>query len=1124
MMADALLLSGRGAMPVLLAVLALLETVPAQGQVPPSSIGSERDRYGQLFKDSRARLALELARGRPDARVLVASEPGRNADIAAMAGRIGGAVEYREDRVDYLRVRVPIQRVQELVDLEGIAAAGISMRTSDLQVLLLSGDRGKLAPAQDSPQPPRLSLRDTLPEEWPPRQSDLPLRRPYSPLQDVDAGGFGSATSPFDGRGVTVAVVDGYPDLLLPELQWAVTLNGKPTRKIADVLNATDPADPLEDRHTPQWVRMQDSVTAEGGSLMYGEMRYTAPRDGRFRIGLLNERLFDRRMLGLGLAAGDLNRDGNPAGSDSLFAVLWDVGTGEVWVDTRQNHSFADEAAMLDYGVRYDVGILGDDNTATDIRESVGFTIQTDSVRGFVSVNVGVGLHGTMTAGAVVASRTGGGRFDGVAPGARLVMVDRGRTLHGEIEAVIMAFQHPATDLVVLEQGIDPAYLPRDGSSVASIIYDRLVDLHDKLLLVPASNQPGLTTVAEPASGRRALAVNAYQSQESYFINSAIRVPERDNLHAAHSHGPGGNGRLKPDILAPSRIISIQPAFAPGGSMGGLYQLPPGYFVGGGTSTAAPVAAGAVARLISAAKLTGVPYDADRLRRSITQSARFIPSIPAHKQGHGLVQVAAAWELLRDLAFGGETVRIESRAPVRSVLSGWLTPPNEGEGIFEREGWTAGDTATRVIHLTRRTGSAGPMPFRVRWLGNEAGTFAAADGVMLPLDEEVALPVAITPAGTGVHSAILSLEDAAGRTAHRILNTIVAADTFQVESGYSFTRSFLLPRPGVRSLFLRVPSGAAVLLLEVAGGSKGWNLWFHPPDARRQLIFTEYAMHRRRGIAEPAAGVWEITVTDDRDNWEFDDSRPDPPPDTPVTIQVTLLKADVSVQLSGGADLASAKSGEAFNLSVQNRYGAFQGGLTTVPVGGALLRRREIARGDQHVYSIHVPPGSTMLRVQTQQLSDTDADVDLYLFDCSTGTCIPRKSGTGSGVDERVFVSQPAPGEWRVVVDAASVPSGGTTYDYLDVIFHSGFGTIAASDASAPRNLGDRWNSAGHVWIPCSPPGREPYLRVPVRGHGIEGQVRLSADEPLRHDEEPLDIAAAGAFLRSGRGLPDCRV
>src|SRR5207245_10005931 len=85
---------------------------------------------------------------------------------------------------------------------------------------------------------------------------------------------------------------------------------------------------------------------------------------------------------------GDVNRDGNPPGSSGLFAVLWNESTNEVWVDANQDHNLADEHAMTDYAVRFDVGTFGEGDPATPIRETVPFVVQTDPRAKFVALGL----------------------------------------------------------------------------------------------------------------------------------------------------------------------------------------------------------------------------------------------------------------------------------------------------------------------------------------------------------------------------------------------------------------------------------------------------------------------------------------------------------------------------------------------------------------------------------------------------------------------------------------------------------------------------------------------------------------------------------------------------------------
>src|SRR3546814_16319358 len=72
-----------------------------------------------------------------------------------------------------------------------------------------------------------------------------------------------------------------------------------------------------------------------------------------------------------------------------------------------------------------------------------------------------------------------------------------------------------------------------------------------------------------------------------------------------------------------------------------------GYGVSGGTSAAAPHAAGHLALLASAAREVGIPHDVWRLRAAIASTAKFLPGVEARAQGHGLLQVEDAWEALQ---------------------------------------------------------------------------------------------------------------------------------------------------------------------------------------------------------------------------------------------------------------------------------------------------------------------------------------------------------------------------------------------------------------------------------------------------------------------------------------------
>ena len=157
------------------------------------------------------------------------------------------------------------------------------------------------------------------------------------PIGDTGAAQFMAAHPTWDGRGVTIGIIDSGITLDHPSL--LTTSTGE--RKIVDWVTATDPFIDND----PTWINMQAQVS--GSTFTFNGVTYTAPANGAYRIGLFNER--DPRLGGE--VGSDVNRDGNPAGSSGIFAVLWDANTNNVWVDTNQNNSFADEMAMTDYKV-----------------------------------------------------------------------------------------------------------------------------------------------------------------------------------------------------------------------------------------------------------------------------------------------------------------------------------------------------------------------------------------------------------------------------------------------------------------------------------------------------------------------------------------------------------------------------------------------------------------------------------------------------------------------------------------------------------------------------------------------------------------------------------------------------
>jgi serine protease AprX len=77
-------------------------------------------------------------------------------------------------------------------------------------------------------------------------------------------------------------------------------------------------------------------------------------------------------------------------------------------------------------------------------------------------------------------------------------------------------------------------------------------------------------------------------------INSDQVADNPDGMAAFSSRGPTGNGRIRPDLLAPgTAVLSTKSRVATGGGWGS--STDPGYFYEGGTSMATPLVAGSAA-------------------------------------------------------------------------------------------------------------------------------------------------------------------------------------------------------------------------------------------------------------------------------------------------------------------------------------------------------------------------------------------------------------------------------------------------------------------------------------------------------------------------------------------------
>lgn len=231
--------------------------------------------------------------------------------------------------------------------------------------------------------------------------------------------------------------------------------------------------------------------------------------------------------------------------------------------------------------------------------------------------------HGTHVASIIAGSgAASGGRWHGVAPGARLLV---GKVLDHNgsgSESQVIAGMQWAVDHGARVVNMSMGGLPTDGTDPVSQAVDNLTASTGALFVVAAGNTgPREHQVAAPGSATSALTVGAVNGQ--------------DELASFSSRGPRlGDSAIKPDLVAPG--VDIIEARAAGTSLGDIVNR---YYTSlSGTSMATPRVAGAAAILAQ----EHPDWRAGQLSSALTATAHHLGGPTVDAQGAGRVDLAAA--------------------------------------------------------------------------------------------------------------------------------------------------------------------------------------------------------------------------------------------------------------------------------------------------------------------------------------------------------------------------------------------------------------------------------------------------------------------------------------------------
>jgi len=999
---------------------------------PKAATSGKSDKLGAHDRDL---LAKAQAKGEDRVTVMFVADRSQAAQARRSVAALGGAIRYSAARLGYFSAYVPVSKVEKAASLDSVTAADLD----EVVPLPKVEPQGSTDVSGTASGP----------------SSSTPDDNPYMPTNETGAVAFKNAHKAWDGRGITIGILDSGIDLSHPALQRTST--GE--RKIVDWFTATDPlTEGSLVGGDATWLPMLQ----DAGGPTFGPYRgatWTLPA-GSYKIRTLDEGGTD--VAGCEVC-GDVNRDGDKT---DRIGVLYDPATNDIRVDADDDKNFTNDPVMRPYGEDHQVGTFGTDNPGTDVVEAMPFTVDfredqdvsdafgpdtglPDKID-FVDIGIVSGAHGSHVAGITAANDMFGGQMDGAAPGAKLVSARAcsfgpGCTAVALTDGMAELAANRGVDIINMSIGGLPAL--NDGNNARAALYNRIInDLGVQLVLSAGNSGNALNTIGDPSVATDAVSVGAAISRETWKGNYGSDVRFDKGMLTFSSGGPREDGGFKPNITAPGSAISTTPTWQPGGPVPEAgYALPAGYSMFNGTSMASPQAAGAMALLLSAAKQSGVTAsDPAALRQSVYSTARYNSDVPAFLQGHGHINVPAAWELFRQ---GLRPDRFTVSAPVCTEV--WkILGETTGTGVYNRcaaedGGQEPGSTKTYPVTITRTSGKAKSGTYALSLRGDD-GTFSLSqDSVALPLNKPVTVQVKATPSA-GAHSALLRVDDPRTKGLDFAAMNAVVASTDLPASSYSWSKSGTAQRNEATRYYLTVPEGTKALQVKMSGlaaGSQTRFLAFHPygvgvDSTASTACYSNFQNGNgcnptSRSYANPTPGVWEILV---------ESRRTSPLQENPWQLDATLLGVTVDPATTS---LGSVQQGVPTSVEwgVTNDFGQVTANAKGGPLGSARSQRESIADGQEQTFTVDVPADASRLDVKIGGTSDTAADLDLYV----EGPGGDKQSADGDS-EEAVSYANPAAGTYTVTVDGFAVPAGTTSYDYLDVFYAGALGTITVDE------------------------------------------------------------------------------
>jgi len=531
------------------------------------------------------------------------------------------------------------------------------------------------------------------------------------PKKETGVTAFLSKYPEYDGRGITIAILDTGVDPGAPGLQ--VTSEGKP--KVIERFDCTGSSDV----DTSAVVQAKDGeIQGVSGRTLKIPADWNNPT-GNFHIGIKNgfelypptlreriekerkEKLWDpahkhaiaeatRKLQEFELknpqvtaACDKLQKEELEAQIEILKSLeknYRDVGPaydcvvfhdGEMWracVDTSESGDLASCDLLGEYSLTQDFATL----TKSD---QLNYSINVHEGGNILEIVSMCSSHGTHVASIAAACFPDNPEKNGVAPGAQIVSLAIGDSRLGTMEtgtglvrAMIHIMQRAKTSkihVINMSYG-EPVHFSNSGR--IGELMNEVINKYGVVWVSSAGNNgPALCTVACPPniSTTSVIGVGAYVSPDMMVADYSMRQKLAGMPYTWSSRGPTVDGDYGVTVCAPGGAITSVPGF----TLRNCELI-------NGTSMASPHVCGAVAVLLSGLEQKHIPYSPYSVKRALENTALCLDTVDSFVQGHGLLQVEKAFEHLSTYY----------DQPEREVRFQVICGPNSSKGIHLRGG------------------------------------------------------------------------------------------------------------------------------------------------------------------------------------------------------------------------------------------------------------------------------------------------------------------------------------------------------------------------------------------------------------------------------------------------------